>query len=160
KSVAAAALRMSFKTDRPLFPYREPDSKNAAAALGTSQRLLRIYFVAEARYQGELTSEVAWTGQVAWANKLAAADRKKELETLQLPEGTGPPEWWFTEFEDPWPYRVAPADVYFSRAADQSTVKREPIIEYVSSPWPTDVTVYAIAAAIVVPSLLRKVWRT
>ena len=30
KNVAASALRMSFKTDRPLFPYREPDSKQSA----------------------------------------------------------------------------------------------------------------------------------
>src|SRR5262249_14069050 len=33
KRVAAAALRMSFKTDRPLFPYREPDSGKTAKAL-------------------------------------------------------------------------------------------------------------------------------
>src|SRR6202011_301207 len=32
RAVNAAALRMSFKTDRPLFPYREPDSKSAAAS--------------------------------------------------------------------------------------------------------------------------------
>jgi Uncharacterized protein conserved in bacteria (DUF2330) len=156
RTVAASALRMTFKTDRPLFPYREPDSKGAATALGANHRLLRIYFVAEARYQGELTRDVTWTGGVAWTNKLSAEDRKKALGLLNLPETTGPAEWWLTEFEDPWPYQLAPADVYFSRDADQNTIKRPPIIQYVSSAWPTDVMAYAIAAVVVVPPLLRK----
>jgi hypothetical protein len=159
KSVSAAALRMSFKTDRPLFPYREPDSKSAAETLGARSRLLRIYFLAEARYGGELTREVAWTGKVAWANKLSAVERKKTLELLQLPETTGPAEWWLTEFEDPWPYQPAPADVYFARSPTQETVKRDPIIEYVSSPWPTDVMSYALVAVVVLPPLLQRLRR-
>ena len=32
--VSASALRISFKTDRPIFPYREPDSRIDAARLG------------------------------------------------------------------------------------------------------------------------------
>ena len=125
---------MSFKTDRPLFPYREPDSKNAAASLGAKQRLLRIFFIADARFDGELTKTQPWTGQVAWAGKVKAADRAKLLEHLKLPATTGPANWWLTEFEDAWPYRVAPADLYFSRAAKQDDVRREPTIEYVSAP--------------------------
>jgi len=157
--VAATSLRMSFKTDRPLFPYREPDPKDAAKALGANHRLLRIYFVAEARYRGELTKDEPWTGKVAWAGKLADGDRKKALELLKLPENTGPAEWWLTEFEDAWPYRAAPADVTFSRDPDQSTVRRPPILLYVSSPWPTDVTVYAMAAMVIVPPLVRRMRR-
>jgi hypothetical protein len=157
KSVAASALRMTFKTDRPLFPYREPDSKSPAEALGAKRRLLRIYFLAEGRYRGELTREVPWTGKVAWANPLSAEDRKKTLGLLKLPEATGPAEWWLTEFEDDWPYRVAPADVYFARDPDQKAVKRPPIVEYVSSPWPPDVMACALAVAVVMPPLLRRV---
>jgi len=156
KNVNAAALRMSFKTDRPLFPYREPDSKSAADALSAKSRLLRIFFLADARYQGDLTKDVAWTGKAAWANELTAQQRKRTLEFLKLPETTGPAQWWLTEFEDNWPYRVAPADVYFSRAANQDTVKRPPIIEYVSSPWPADITVYAIALVVILPPLWRR----
>jgi hypothetical protein len=160
KNVAAAALRLSFKTDRPLFPYREPDPTRQAAALDASHRLLRIYFIAEARYRGALTPDVAWTGKVAWANKLGTTDRTKVLELLKLPEATGPAQWWLTEFEDDWPYRVAPADVTFSRDDDQSTVARPPIIEYVAAPLPTDITVYAVATALVVPPLVRRVRRS
>jgi hypothetical protein len=159
ETVAASALRMSFKTDRPLFPYREPDPQSAAAALGARQRLLRIYFLAEARYRGEMTPEQPWTGKVAWTDKLAAADRVKLLEQLKLPATTGPQDWWLTEFEDDWPYRAAPADVTFVRDADQSTVKRPPIIQYVSSPVPLDPTTYALAAVLVVPPLWRRIRR-
>jgi hypothetical protein len=159
QNVAASALRMSFKTERPLFPYREPDYKSAAKTLTFDKRMLRIYFIAEARYQGELTKETAWTGKVAWTDKLSADDRKKALEFLNLPATTGPEVWWLTEFEDEWAYRVAPADVVFSRDTDQSTVKRDPIVEYVSSPWPTDIMIYAFAAFVIVPSLLRRVRR-
>jgi hypothetical protein len=160
KSVAASALRLSFKTDRPLFPYREPDPTKQAAELGVAHRLLRIYFLANARYRGDLTPEASWTGKVAWSNKLSAADRKAVLAKLKLPETTGPAEWWLTEFEDDWPYLPAPADVYFSRDTDQSAVKRPPIIEYVAAPWPADAAVYVLAAALVLPPLTRRLRRS
>ena len=95
KRVAASALRISFATDRPLFPYREPDSKSMAEVLNAPARLLRIYFIAEARYKGELTKETPWTGKVVWSNKLKDEDRKKTLEQLKLPATTGraAPRW-------------------------------------------------------------------
>ncbi len=156
KNVAASALRMTFKTDRPIFPYREPDFKDSAQVLASSRRLLRVYFLAEARYQGVLTPEIEWSGRVAWTNKLKAEDRLKALQLLKLPDSTGPAGWWLTEFEDDWPYQVAPADVYFSVDSNQDTVERPPIIEYVSSPWPTDVMAYALFAVVVLPSLFRR----
>lgn len=144
KDLTASALRMSFKTDRPLFPYREPDPTQSAASLGANRRLLRIYFVADARYQGEMTPDQKWTGNVAWAGKMSPDDRKKVLEQLRLPETTGPAEWWLTEFEDNWPYKVAAADVYFSKSADQSTIRREPIVRYVGSRGAPDVMPFAL----------------
>jgi hypothetical protein len=159
KSVAAPALRITFRTDRPLFPYREPDPKTFAAALGANHRLLRIYFVAEGRYQGVLGTEGAWSAKAAWANNLAVTDREKLLELLNLPKDAGPAEWFLTEFEHVWPYAVAPADVYFTRAADQNPIKRPPIIEYVGLPLPMDAMTYAIAAVVVMPPLIRRVRR-
>ncbi len=160
KGVAASALRISFHTDRPLFPYREPDPAASAEALGVKHRLLRIYFVAEARYRGELTPEKPWTGRVAWAGKLTPQARQKLLELLKLPADAGPAAAWLTEFEDDWPYRAAPADVYFSRDKDQGSVRRDPIIRYVSSGGPGDVSLFAVAAVVVIPPLLRRVRKT
>ena len=156
KGVAAAALRLSFQTDRPLFPYREPDSGASAKALGATHRLLRIYCIADAKYGGELTKEVPWSGKVAWADKVKAGDRDKVLDLLKLPKETGPAEWWLTEFEDNWAYRVAPADVYFAKATDQDTVKRPPIIEYVSAESSPDVIGYALVALILASPALRR----
>jgi hypothetical protein len=79
------------------------------------------------------------------------------LELLKLPPTTGPAGWWLTEFEDDWPYQAAPSDVYFSRDADQNPVKRPPHIEYVALPIPTDLTVYALAAAFVVLPVWRRI---
>jgi hypothetical protein len=54
---------------------------------------------------------------------------------------------------------VAPADVYFSPAAEQTPIKREPIIRYVAAPFPTDVTGYALAGAVVLPFVWRRLKR-
>lgn len=151
KDVTASALRMSFKTDRPLFPYREPDSTKSAASLGANDRLLRVYFLADARFQGDLTKEQPWTGKVAWAGQLNPDQRTKVLELLKLPESTGPASFHLTEFEDHWPYKIAPADLYFARSELQSDVRREPIINYVAMKQTPDVM--PIAFVVVLTSL-------
>jgi hypothetical protein len=156
KTVAASALRMSFQTDKPLFPYREPDYGNSTNKLSVSGRLLRIYFIADARFQGELTPNEPWTGHVAWAGKIKPGDRAKALELLKLADHSVPADWWLTEFEDRWAYKAAPADVYFSRDMDQSEVRRPPIIEYVSLPIPTDVMTYVLGAVMILPPLVRR----
>jgi hypothetical protein len=163
--VGAKALRLSFQTDRPLFPYREPESKQPAEDLGVKQRLLRIYFIADARYRGDLNKDVAgsgkvvWTGRAAWSDKLDAAQRKEALELLQLPETTGPETWWMTEFEDPWPYQTAPADLYFARADDQGSFKRPPIYVTAAPAQPGAGTAYALAAVLLGLPALRLVRR-
>jgi hypothetical protein len=116
-------------------------------------------FLAEARYRGELTKETPWTGRVVWADKLSPTTRTKLLELLKLPEKTGPASWWLTEFEDRWPDQAAPADVYFARDPNQRTLHRPTITQWVSSGWPADVSVYAIAMTIGVPPIVRRVRR-
>ena len=127
--------------------------------MGVTKRLLRIYFLAEARYQGELTKDAPWTGKPVWAGAVSTENRQKILNMLRLPENSGPAAWWLTEFEDNWPYAVAPADVYFARDADQQTIKRKPIIQYVRSTIPRDVWAFAIPAVVILPPLLRRIRR-
>lgn len=123
-ALSASALRISFKTDRPLFPYREPDSRRDASTLGTKDRLLRIYFIAEARYEGRFPSGQAWSGDLKWSQPLSDHQRRQVLTDLNLPPTTGPARFWLSEFVDHWPYGVAPGDVYFSLSSDQSKVAR------------------------------------
>jgi len=157
--VAAGALRLSFQTDRPLFPYREPDPTEAAKTLGARDRLLRIYFLADARFFGKFDSNAPWTGTPAWANKLSAEDHRKTLDLLGLPESTGPANWWLTEFEDHWPYELAHSDLYFMQSVKQEKLERDPIIIYVSSPLPNDVTFYAMVGLVILPPYVRRLRR-
>jgi hypothetical protein len=76
---------------------------------------------------------------------------------LKLPQDTGPKEWWLTEFEDNWPYEIAPADVYFARDPHQSTVKRAP--QYVYAARPVDVMACALAALVILPPAIRRLRR-
>jgi hypothetical protein len=155
RGVAAAALRMSFKTDRPLFPYREPDTTKAASALATNDRLLRIFFVGDARYQGELTGGT-WTGNVAWSNKLSASDRDRAIGLLRLPPGAAAGDWWLTEFEDPWPYAKAPSDLYFARNPKQDVLKRPAVVVYTATDGASSDAALAVASAFAVPLLFRR----
>ena len=104
--------------------------------------------------------DTPWTGKVAWAGKLPAETRQKLVAALKLPANAGPEAMWLTEFEDRWPYQAAPADVYFSRDQNQRTQRREPIIQYVSSGWPGDAPVLAVAAVVLFPTLVRRVRRS
>ncbi|MCW8130993.1 MAG: DUF2330 domain-containing protein [Planctomycetota bacterium] len=153
--VEAPALRMSFKTEVPLFPYREPDSAKASEKLKWNRRLLRIYFVGEQRYLGELENKGTWTGKTAYANALTAEQRAEVLKQIKLPETAAPASAWLTEFEDPWPYAKAPGDLRFKPSDDTSVVKRPPIIEYYDAPrWPIDAAVCAIGLAMAVGVIL------
>lgn len=156
KSVDAAALRLSFKTDRPIFPYREPDSSKFASALGAQSRLLRIYFVSDGRFEGTIGDERPWNATTAWSGPVSEADRTRTLEMLKLPPTTGPIQWRLTEFEHNWPYALAASDVFFRRSTDQNAIQRPPIIQYVAAPLPADGAAYALAGAMILLPLVRK----
>jgi hypothetical protein len=117
----ASALRITFRTSRPLFPYREPESSHAKRKLNAPERLLRIYFIADPRYTANLDGGGKWTGKAVWSDDITPY-REKILHELKLPASTGPQKWILTEFEDRWPYASAPGDLYFSKNSDQSRI--------------------------------------
>ncbi len=149
----AAALRISFRTDRPLFPYREPDAGASRSALDAPDRLLRIYFIADARFRGGIDGGRPWSGRPVWSGDITP-HREELLRDLDLPEGTGPSRWWLTEFEDRWPYAKAAGDVYFSRDADQGTLDGRHRLTRASM----DVVFLALLVGCCVRPLMR-VWR-
>lgn len=153
-TVAAASLRLTFKTDRPLFPYREPDSAKSAAKVEAHDRLLRIFFVSTERYDGSVAPDAPWDAPVAWSNVLPEGDRDRLARELKLPPGSYPSTWRLTEYEHHWPYRNAPGDLYFAPSKDQSTRKRPPVIEYTQNAIGTgDLAVMGLA---LVPFVRRR----
>jgi hypothetical protein len=119
-----AALRISFHTDTPLFPYREPDSSKASEELGVTDRLLRIYFISDEAYQGRFENGEPWSGKRVWSGDISE-HRSNLLQSLKVPETQGGPEkWWLTEIEDQWPYASAPGDVVFSPSRDEKPLQR------------------------------------
>jgi hypothetical protein len=163
KTVGTSAVRMTFKTDRPFFPYREPQpprpDKESQDGRKEPRRLLRVFFVSDRKAKGALGEEGAWPGKVVWSNKVEAADREKVFKQLKLPEKTGPAAWWLTEFEDHSSPRPGTDDVYFAAADDQMPVKRPPHIQYVFNGAANFAVYCALAAYVAVPRFLRRPWR-
>lgn len=126
KDMAASALRISFKTDKPLFPYREPESTAASKALDNQFRLLRIYFIAEGQYEGKIKGE-DWSGKTRWSGDITK-HREGLMKALKLPANTGPDTLWLTEIEDFWPYEQAAGDVYFFPVAKQMVIDRDGLL--------------------------------
>jgi hypothetical protein len=172
KEVATKAVRMTFQTKQPFFPYREPESKTQGkkeplqtgtgpkvTEAPTPPRLLRIYFISTGKVKGTLGDKgQTWPGKTAWANKIEKSQRDKVLDLAKLPKDTGPDSWWLTEFEDPSSPRPGNADVFFGAADDQNPVEREPHVRWVANPFP-DVMTFAMIGLLTLPPLVRRIQR-
>ncbi len=126
EALHASAFRMSFKTERPLFPYREPDSASDAKAVGANNRLLRIYFISDKAYAGAFDGG-KWNGNIAWSGDVTH-EKDDLLRALKLPADSGTDTWWLTEFEDQWAYAKAPGDVFFTVSKNQRSKRRKPVV--------------------------------
>jgi hypothetical protein len=134
-SVSTAAVRMTFQTDRPFFPYREPEDQRDATANSPPRRLLRVYFVGQGRFTGTRDGGSAWPGATAWADALP----QERLAELVAKLGVVAPKGgslWLTEFEDHSSPRPGTDDVYFTLSADQTPAERSPQVykEYSALP--------------------------
>ena len=124
--VATRALRMSFQTDRPFFPYHEPATQRAGEA-GGRDRLLRVYFLADARFGGAIGGREAWPGRTLFSRRIDDAQRLELLKLAGLPILAGGGGRWLTAFEDRASPRPGTDEVFFGRSADQSPVERAPV---------------------------------
>lgn len=114
------AVKMSFTTERPFFPYREPPSDNA-------NRVLRIFFLGPERVTGTI-GEAFWAGIPEWSNNIHDGLRGQLAKTAGV---TIPAR--LSSFIDIGS-RSAIDDLFFSRSADQSPLIPEPrIIENVNT---------------------------
>jgi cell division septation protein DedD len=127
----AKAVRMSFQTDAPFYPYREPEDMRSSQS--PAGRKLKVFFLADAKFDGSLGTSGTWAGKTVWANPCPEHTLRSVVDGLGL---TGLPAddvasrpWFLTEFEDLSSPRPGTDEVFFHPARDQSTVER-PVITY------------------------------
>lgn len=115
-TLRTSAVRMSFVTERPFFPYREPASQREGAS---APRVLKVWFIGPERVTGRV-GDRAWPGQVYWSEVLQ--DRAAGGVTIV-------PGARLTAFEDHATPRPGVDDLYFERDVDQRDVVPPPLVE-------------------------------
>ncbi len=140
--VETAAVSMTFATERPFFPYREPSDQRDDLPDGANAtaRLLRVFFFGPERAEGALgAARAPWPGKVVWS------DRYDRFEApIAVPAGA-----WLTMFEDRASPRPGTDNLFFTAASDRSPVKPPPVV--VTQPYglPLPLDVMAGAGALV-----------
>lgn len=148
------AVRISFTTDRPVYPYREPTDMQASKG----DRSLKLFVLSDQRVSGTIGSGgAAWAARTEWSNKLPSERMAAVANAGKLPAAVGAREWHLTEFIDTSSPRPGTDELYFSPAADQSAVERPPIIEWREyDPWPW---VFGGVGLVVLAGFGFAVWR-
>jgi hypothetical protein len=146
---------MSFTTDRPFFPYREPadQRENRYASATLTERLLRVFFIGTERVDGAIGEPGApWPGKAIWSDRFDPA--RLGGVPLSIPRGA-----WLTMFEDKASPRPGTDDLFFAAARDRGVLKPPPVVVVRPEkiPVPLDVlAVGGIATAIVVRRVRRR----
>ncbi|MGH9753181.1 MAG: DUF2330 domain-containing protein [Blastocatellia bacterium] len=115
REVGTSAVRMSFTTDRPFFPYREPADQREAKEAHAGDRLLRIFLLSETRMEGTLGANASsvWPGRTVWADRIYEGDHRM-FNSLVPRDGLSEPKTWLTVFEDKSSPRPGTDEVYFA----------------------------------------------
>ena len=61
------AIRLSFQTDHPYYPYSEPADRQLASAASPNGRVLHLAVLSDARVMGTKSDKTAWPGQLLYA---------------------------------------------------------------------------------------------
>lgn len=118
-AIGSTAVRMSFTTDVPYFPYSEPEDMRGAKP----KRLLRVFFLSDKKMVG-MRGAAEWPAKIAWAGPLTTEGAKAVAPLLKIPGYTPGNETWLTEFEDNASPRTGDLDVTFTTNPNQEPVHR------------------------------------
>jgi hypothetical protein len=153
------AVRMSFETDRPFFPYREPEvkEKKDQPKNAFKPRLLRVLFVSNERMDGTRGNS-AWHAQVKWSDEISDAQRRQLARDTGLKDDDLPAKAWLTSFEDSASPRPGTEEVYFESAKDQTPIRPQ-VIQYNDVWIPLDVVILGVIVLFVVVSAAFVMWK-
>lgn len=155
-SMKTSPVRMSFRTDRPFFPYREPEETKEPDAPYRGMRLLRVFFVGDQRMQASL-GNTAWPARVPWSNTLDEAKRTELAKAVGLETEALPASARLTVFEDASSPRAGKEEVYFELSTDQAIVEPPPRQVISGTIWiPIDIVLVGIVVIGLLFFSLRK----
>lgn len=124
-----STIRMSFKADKPFYPYREPKrGQPAKPNAKTNDRLLRVYFLSQEAHDAKLLDS-PWTRSIPFAGRLTPEVEERVMRDLKLPERKGQETLFLTEFEDYTEVRSTGAEVVFLPSSDIKPVSRAAAIQ-------------------------------
>lgn len=153
RALISSAVRISFTTDQPIYPYREPADMRGV----WGSRSLRLFVLSDERVSGTIgkgDGAKAWPGKTEWSNAVPAERMAAVAVRGKLPEAVGRRAWHLTEFLDRSSPRPGTDELYLSKSADQSSVERPPNVvweEY--DPWPW---LFGSAAALLALDWVRR----
>lgn len=153
-------VRMSFATERPFFPYREPKNKEERET-PQGQRLLRVFFVAETRMEATLGNVTRWNAGVPWSDELTDEQRKQVARETGIAEDDLPAKAWMTTFEDRSSPRPGADEVFFRPSPERTPVRPPDIVTFKDTLWiPLDVVLVGTLVLLVgMAALMIKVFR-
>ncbi len=140
-TVDGDAVRMSFQTDVPFYPYREPADLREPREKGRAPapRGLRLYLLSDVRYAGTIglskegKAGGVWPARTVWSKAPQDALIRSVAEAMKVEGGKliGTPSIRLTEFFDGSSPRPGTDELYFHPDSDTGLVERPPIIRTV-----------------------------
>ena len=127
--LTTGAIRLSFSTDRPFYPYSEPSNQQQSSAANPLGRALQLAILSDQRVTGALADHTSWPGKLEFAGPsntspiagspwtprqwLAMANLDDAAHKITVPVE-------LTTLIDESNPRPGTADLYFSPDTDQS----------------------------------------
>ena len=148
-----SAVKMSFATDRPFFPYREPASQRRLASEKPENRALRIWFLGDERVTATIGESTFWPGILRRSDPLPEGLRADvaRIANVAVPKR-------MTAFIDQSSIRPGMDELYFGHAAVQSNFVEPPrVVEHLDTTHiPLDLVVLALVVIAVAWWLIRR----
>lgn len=144
------AVRMSFKTDQPFYPYREPAP--AAGENKNSPRLLKVWFLSQKKMNATIGTEstVQWPASTYWSNIINAGQREEIANHFKVPIDQLPAQTWMTEFTDNSSPRPATDELFFAATADQAGVKPPPNVHFNEWQFPLPIDLVVVVLLMII----------
>jgi hypothetical protein len=137
-TASSGSVRMTFQTDRPFYPYREPTSQREGPA---ASRSLRVYFVSDARHLGTLGTQGSWPGRTYFSAPMPSL----AMGIAGVPAAAMPPHPWLTVFDDLSSPRPGTDEVYFQPSRDTSELRPQAVVHTRSRRVPVPLDLVAIS---------------